>query len=291
MTRLSVSRLSDAGGRINNSQVFLGLVGMHEVLWTVILCTLLIVGAVGGFVLRSLVPEPHRNQPTIEFLRIVTALLVTFAALVMSLILASVRNSYDSAFRDRSHYAASLVQLDACMRNYGPELADARVKLHRYTAAVIASTWPDEPPPQGVDYPDAAGMPRLGEVPVLATIMNDIGIAIGELAPGDTLHRSLAARCTADYREVASARWVVIEDVHGSLSAPFAIVLIFWLTLVFLSFGLQAPRNLLASVAIGIAIISVTSAMFVILDLDIPYGGLFGIPSTSMRLALTDMLR
>jgi hypothetical protein len=264
---------------------------MREVLWTIILFAFLVAGASGGFLLRSWIPEPHRNQPTIEFLRIVTALLVTFAALVMSLILASVRNSYDAAFHDRSHYAASLAELDSCMREYGPELADARTKLHQYTAAVIASTWPGEPRPQGVDYPDTSKMPRLGEVPILGNMMNDIGLEIAGLAPKSGLHQSLSARCAADYREVISARWAVIEDVHGSLSAPFAAVLVFWLMLVFLSFGLQAPRNVLAGVVIGIAIVSVTSVMFVILDLDLPYGGLFGIPSTSMRLAMADMLR
>jgi hypothetical protein len=264
---------------------------MRETLWTSVLVILLVTGAAAGFVLRSVVPEPHRNQPTIEFLRIVTALLVTFAALVMSLILASVRNSYDAAFHDRSHYASSLAELDACMRNYGPELAVARLKLHGYVGAVIASTWPDEPPPQGVVYPDTTGMPALGEVPTLAAIIDEIGMAIDQLAPADPLHRSLATRCAADYRESVSARWAVIEDIHGSLSAPFAAVLVFWLTLVFLSFGLQSPRNRLAGVAIGIAIVSVASVMFVILDLDLPYGGLFGIPSTSMRLALADMLK
>lgn len=264
---------------------------MREVLWTIILFAFLVAGASGGFFLRSRIPEPHRNQPTIEFLRIVTALLVTFAALVMSLLLASVRNSYDSAFHDRSHYAASLAELDSCMRDYGAELAGARTKLHGYTAAVIASTWPSEPAPKGVDYPDASAMPRFGEAPTLAGIMNGIGLAIDGVEPQDAMHKALAARCMADFGEVARARWAVIEDVHGSLSAPFAGVLMFWLMLVFLSFGLQAPRNLLAGVVIGIAIVSVTSVMFVILDLDLPYGGLFGIPSTSMRLALADMLR
>jgi hypothetical protein len=264
---------------------------MREVLWTIVLFAFLVAGATGGVLLRARIPEPHRNQPTMEFLRIVTALLVTFAALVMSLILASVRNSYDAAFHDRSHYAASLAELDSCMRDYGAELAGARVKLHQYTAAVIASTWPDEPRPEGVGYPDPTQMPRFGEVPVLAGVMGEIGLAIAGLNPRDSLHQSLSARCTGDYRDVINARWAVIEDVHGSLSAPFAGVLMFWLTLVFLSFGLQAPRNMLAGVVIGIGIVSVTSVMFVILDLDLPYGGLFGIPSTSMRLALTDMLR
>jgi hypothetical protein len=264
---------------------------MREVLWTIILFALLVAGAAGGFLVRARIPEPHRNQPTIDFLRIVTALLVTFAALVMSLLLASVRNAYDGAFHDRGHYAASLAQLDACMRDYGPELARARASLHGYTAAVIASTWPNEPPPKGLDYPDTSRMPRLGEVPVLAGMMSEIGLAIDALQPGDALHTALAAHCAADFIDVAHARWAVIEDVHGSLSAPFAGVLMFWLMLVFLSFGLQAPRNALAVTVIGIAIVSVASVMFVILDLDLPYGGLFGIPSTSMRLALADMLR
>ncbi len=264
---------------------------MRELLLTILLLALLVTGATGGFFFRSWIPEPHRNQSTIDFLRIVTALLVTFAALVMSLLLASVRNSYDTAFRDRGHYAATLAELDACMRDYGPDLSDARKMLHQYTAAVIVSTWPEEPPPVGVDYPDTSKMPRLGEVPTLAGLMNRIGLAIDAIEPRDNAHKTLLARCAADYADVSRARWVVIEDVHGSVSAPFAAVLMFWLVLVFLSFGLQAPRNLLAGVAIGIGIISVTSAIFVILDLDLPYGGLFGIPSTSMRQALEVMLR
>ena len=61
--------------------------------------------------------------------------------------------------------------------------------------------------------------------------------------------------------------------------------------LVFLSFGLQVPRKWLAAIVIGIGVISIASVMFVIVDLDLPYGGVFGIPSTSMRNALADMQR
>lgn len=244
-----------------------------------------------GSLLRTRLSAPHRGADTFDFLRIVTALMVTFAALVMSLLLASVRGSYDSAYRDRSHYASSLAALDACMRDYGPELAAARAKLHGYTAAVIASTWPGERRPTGVAYPDTKDMPRFGEEPTLAGIMNGIGLAIAALDPATPLQKALAARCSADFATARAARWTVIEDVHGSLSKPFTAVLTFWLMLVFLSFGLQAPRNMLAGLIVAIAIVSVASVMFVILDLDLPYGGLFGIPSTSMRLALAIMLR
>jgi hypothetical protein len=263
----------------------------RELTWAFLLFALLIASAGIGSYLRIRLPAPHRSGETMDFLRIVTALLVTFTALVLSLLLASVRSAYDTAYRDRAHYAASLAELDQCMRDYGPELAATRTKLHGYTAAVIVSTWPGEPLPTGVAVPDTEDIPRLGEAPTLATLMNDIGLQIAALDPSDAVHKALAARCTGDFANVMTARWTVIEDVHGSLSPPFAGVLMFWLMLVFLSFGLQAPRNLLAGVVIAIAIVSVTSVMFVILDLDLPYGGLFGIPSHSMRLALADMLR
>jgi hypothetical protein len=263
----------------------------RELTWTFLLFAVLVLSATVGSYLRTRLPAPHRTGETIDYLRIVTGLLVTFAALVLSLLLASVRSAYDTAYRDRAHYAASLAELDQCMRNYGPGLADARLKLRGYTAAVIASTWPGTPLPAGVSIPDLQGIPRLGEAPTLAAYMNDVGLDIAALTPTDDIHKALAARCSQDFANVMAARWTVIEDVHGSLSPPFASVLTFWLMLVFFSFGLQAPRNLLAASIIGIAIVSVTSVMFVILDLDLPYGGLFGISAHTMSLALNDMVR
>jgi hypothetical protein len=163
--------------------------------------------------------------------------------------------------------------------------------LRSYTAAVIASTWPDEAPPQGEKYPDISDLPLTGEAPALGSILNNVGLNIDRLQPADPLHQALATRCSQLFSNVMAARWTVIEDAHGSLSAPFLGVLIFWLMLVFLSFGLQAPKNPLAGAIVLVAIISVASVMFVILDLDLPYGGFFGISSTSMRHALTDMQR
>jgi len=68
-------------------------------------------------------------------------------------------------------------------------------------------------------------------------------------------------------------------------------VLVFWLVILFASFGLRAPPNRMSTTIIGLCALSVTVAVFVILDLDLPYGGLFGIPSDSMRNALADMMR
>lgn len=262
----------------------------REAIWTLVLFVLLVMSAVAGSILRARLPAPHRGSETIDFLRVVTALLVTFAALVMSLLLASELTAFTTASHDRNHYAASLAEMDTCLRNYGSALDADRQLLRSYTAAVIASTWPEEPPPSGVTLPNISTLPLTGEAPTLGTILNDVGLAIARQQPADSFHQVLMTRCSQLFSNLMVGRWTVIEDAHGSLSAPFLGVLIFWLMLVFLSFGLQAPRNPLSVAIVAVAIISVASVMFVILDLDLPYGGFFGISSTSMRHALADML-
>jgi hypothetical protein len=134
-------------------------------------------------------------------------------------------------------------------------------------------------------------MPRTGETPALAEIMNGVGFQLHSLQPPDGLHRNLMAACEGDYSELLRRRWTVIEGIHGSISAPFYWVLVFWLVILFASFGLRAPPNTMSIIVIGLCGISVTIAVFVILDMDIPYGGLFGISSESMRNALADMMR
>ncbi|MDQ0471870.1 bestrophin-like domain [Labrys wisconsinensis] len=264
---------------------------MPDVLSALVYGGLLSVSALGGVMLRGWLREEHLSDRNLEAVRLVTQLLVTFVALVLSLQLTSVKASFDIAYRDRGLDAAALAQLDRCLRDYGPETAPARALLRDYTAGVIASTWPGESLPAAAPHPDPAGMARVGEDPRLAALLNRLGLEVRALVPAEAARQNIAAACRAGYDRVQERRWMVIEDAHGSLSSVFTGVLMFWLMLVFLSLGLQAPRKPLAGVAIGIGVVAVASVIWVIADLDLPYGGLFGIPSTAMLRALDDMLR
>jgi hypothetical protein len=252
---------------------------------------LLCASAAVGFFVNSRLPERHRSRDSIELVQLAISLLVTFTAIVLGLLTTSVKSGFDAAYNARGAYAGELAQLDRCLRDYGPQTQPMREELRGYVAAVIASTWPSEPPPAGVSYPDTAHMPQTGESSELAALMDHVGLEISSLQPTDALHHNLMAACMGQYTELINRRWTVIEGIHGSISAPFYWVLVFWLVILFGSFGLRAPPNTLSIIVIGMCALSVTTAVFVILDMDIPYAGLFGIPSTSMRNALADMLR
>ncbi|PYE14523.1 hypothetical protein C7410_13862 [Paraburkholderia silvatlantica] len=194
----------------------------------------LLLGGTGlGVLLRPLLPEEHRKHETVQ---LVIGMLVTFAALVLSLLTASAKSGFDTATNDMRTYAADLIQLDQRLRDYGPDTAAARALLRAYTASAIASTWTQEKPPPGNYYP------------------HDPGAGDDELE-----------------------------------SRPFFTMLALWLILIFLSFGLVAPHNALAIVLILLGAVSISSAVYVIADLDTPFTGQLVVPSDAMRDALAHM--
>ena len=101
----------------------------------------------------------------------------------------------------------------------------------------------------------------------------------------------MASACAEQYRDTIKARWKVIEEFRSSISAPFYWVLVFWLAVLFCVFGLTTRSNPLIATVIALCALAIAIDVFVILDMDHPYGGLFGIPSTAMRDALADMMR
>jgi hypothetical protein len=260
--------------------------------WSTVLLLILLCAASGaGYFIRFRLPVSHRAPESIQVVQLTINLLVTFTAIVLGLLTTSVKAGFDAAYNARGTYAAGLAQTDQCLRDYGPETAPIRDQLREYVAAVIASTWPDEPPPANVRYPDTSKMPLTGESSVLGAIINEVGREVLALQPSDALHQRIGNACEQQYSDLIKDRWTVIEGARGSISRPFYWVLVLWLVILFASLGLTAPPNATTAIVIALSAISITVAVFVILDLDLPYGGLFSIPSTSMRNALADMMR
>lgn len=245
--------------------------------------------ALAGIVLRGRLHERHLTAENMDSIRLVTGLMVTFAALILSLQLSTARARFDEASAHRSAYAARLTSFDQCLRIFGDAADPIRLKLRQYSAAVLASTWPQEAKVVVAGMPDTEAMAVRGEDSLLSQLMNDIGAAVDALErPG--LENS-AARCRTAYTLALAARWNVIEDSNIPSGAFFIGLLSFWLSLVFLSFGLQIPRRALSAAVLAIGVLSISSIMFVIVDLSMPYGGVFHISSASTRDALVDMMR
>ncbi|MFC0220306.1 hypothetical protein ACFFJ7_18130 [Pseudochelatococcus lubricantis] len=247
--------------------------------------------AYGGLALRRHLNEGHFSKDNMDAVRLVTGLIVSFAALILSLHLSTSKAAFDAANRNRAAYATQLASLDECLRNFSPQMDATRLQLRQYTAAVIVSTWPDEEGPGIETGLDPQHMMLRGEDATLTKLMTHIGLAIDSFVPTDGAAQNIVARCRAEYGTVLAGRWSVIDDTYAPSGRLFTVVISFWLALVFLSFGLQVQQRALSLTVLAIGVLCVSTAMFVIIDLHFPYRGVFGISSTPMRDALADMLR
>jgi membrane-bound ClpP family serine protease len=91
--------------------------------------------------------------------------------------------------------------------------------------------------------------------------------------------------------DIGQARWLLFEQSGSSISRPFLVVLVFWLTILFISFGLFAPRNGTIVVTMFVCALSVAGAIFLILELDQPFSGLIRISSAPLHSALSRLGR
>ena len=99
----------------------------------------------------------------------------------------------------------------------------------------------------------------------------------------------LADTCIAQFERLMQVRWRLVEDSGSSISTPFYVILMLWLAAVFASFGLNAPRNLLSYATVTLGALAIASAIYVIVDLDRPFDGIFSVSSQPLRDALTQL--
>ena len=235
-----------------------------------LLATLLASSAFSHCILPHL-PEHHRSRETLDMVRLVSSLIVTFAALVLGLLIASVNTAFFDVGRDMNALAGSVRQTDTCLRDYGPEADPIRSLLRRYVAGAIASTWPNEPAPQG-DHPVLTGSGLAFESLELGNILQRVRMGIVHLDAPDSVHKQIADLCSGDLSKLLDQRWKLIGEARKSISLPFYRVLWLMLVATFACFGLSAPRNSLSWATVGIAALTISASVFVVLELDGPLG-------------------
>jgi hypothetical protein len=109
------------------------------------------------------------------------------------------------------------------------------------------------------------------------------------LNPKDEKQKYLRTLCATLSSSMIQARWALEQRTGHSVPVPFLVLLIFWLAIVFGSFGLFAPPNLTAIVALFLCSVAVSGGIFLIEELDQPLSGFIQIPSDSMRKALVEV--
>ena len=107
---------------------------MSEVGSALLVFALLLMATGIGVWVRPLLPEEHKAHETVQLIQLVIGMLVTFAALVLGLLTASAKSSFDTASNDLRTYAADLIEFDTTMRELGSDtdrVAASAAAVHR----------------------------------------------------------------------------------------------------------------------------------------------------------------
>lgn len=233
-------------------------------------------GALVGALLRKTLPEHHLSADSKEIVKMGMGLIATMTALVLGLLVASAKSSYDTDKGEVVQLAAKIVFLDRVLANFGPETHDVRDVLRRSLTNAIERMWPDEKSQHSQLDPTASSAEELYK-------------GILQLSPQNDTQQSLKAQAVSIASEIGQARWLLFEQSGSSISMPFLFVVVLWLTVIFISFSLFAPLNTTVLTTLLVCALSVSCAILLILELDQPFDGLIHISSSSMRNALAHL--
>jgi hypothetical protein len=234
-------------------------------------------GALAGMLLRVVIPDPHLSGDSKDVVKMGTGLIATLAALVLGLLVASAKSSFDAQRTGLQQMAANFVVLNRALAKYGPETKPAREALRRLVEKLL------EVQSGGTSSASALGSASLS---VEGSKFYD---QIRELVPSNENQRWLQSQALQLAADFTRTRWLLNEQQGSAIPTPFLVVVVFWLTTLFLSFGLFSRPNPVVIMTLLICAVSVGGAIFLIIDLDQPSAGLIRISTAPIQNALSQL--
>ena len=246
-------------------------------------------GALLGLFLRNALPEHHLSADAKDVVRLGTGLIGTIAALVLGLLIASAKSSFDTQSAQVKQMTAQVVLLDNLLAQYGQEAAATRALLRPVVAIMADRVWRES----------SSGSAQAA--PFTASQQSETFFAkLHQFAPTNDTQRSLKDRAIQASTDLAQTRLLLFAEADNQLPTPFLVVLVFWLTIIFASFSLFAqpnaivigslflfaPRNATVIAAFLLSGLSISGAIFLILELDRSFEGVLQVSSAPLRAAL-----
>jgi hypothetical protein len=229
--------------------------------------------ALFGMLLRRVLPEHHLSSETKDTVKLAMGFVATMAALILGLLVASAKDSYDKESSGVTQMAAKVVYLDRLLANFGPSAKDVREVYRRDVERVMQRMWPDQASSESQLDPNASHA-------------EELYAAMESLEAKSDLQSTLKSQAASMSLELGQMRWLEYEQAGTTISKPLLFILVFWTAVLFASFGTFAPSNGTVIVSLMLAALSVAGAIFLILELQTPFAGLLQIPNSSFLDAL-----
>jgi hypothetical protein len=227
-------------------------------------------GAMFGMFLSARLPKHHLNEDSKRVLTLGSGVIATMAALVLGLLVASAKATYDAQNNEALDVSAKIALMDRILGRYGPEASAARRQLRAAFARALDRVWPPSGSP--------VRHPNLGTSDA-AEVLDKIQ----DLTPSTEAQHLLKSQAISLALDLGKTRFLIYEQQESSVSLPLLGMVVFWMSINFMSFGLFAPRNATVIVAFLFCAFAVAGAIFLIVEMYKPLDGLIHVSSAPLR--------
>ncbi len=232
-------------------------------------------GALAGMGLRRVLPGNLLGPEAKDVIRLATGLLVTMTALVLGMLVSTANSSYQERKSELAEMGSNFVLVDGLLASYGPDAQALRLELRRLAERGLERVWPSHAP-QGSLKPQDNGQFFYDHVQ--------------SLVPRNDTQTAVKAAAISAAVNLRHTYWLMfLGTEQSSLSFPLLLVVVSWLTFIFVSFGLFAPGNRAVFVTLVACALAVSAAVFIIMAMYTPFSGIMRISSSPLRNALSMM--
>lgn len=232
-------------------------------------------GVLIGILAQRLLPKGHLSKETRDAVTISMAVVGTLSALVVGLLISTASTSFSARTNAISELAVDIIRLNRSLERYGPDSQPIRNTIRDYAQAKEGEL------ASGVERGDMG----LRTLAILETVSDQIFA----LQPADDRERHIQTQAVELINSISEARWLLVEKDKSAVPIPFLILLIFWLAILFASFGLFAPPNATAVAALFLCSVAVSGGIFMILELAAPSEGVIQPSLAPIRAAITEL--
>lgn len=249
---------------------------MSALLLSAIIFALVLGGILLGALLRRTLPKHHLDKESQDVVRLGVGLIGTIAALVLGLMIASAKSSFDTQSGQVKQITADVILVDNLLAEYGPEALPVRQHLREVIAGFATRLWRDKQDRASHRFETNAASER-------------VYMEMQALVPRTEMQKSLQARAVEATTDIAHTRLLLFAETENAIPAPFIAVLVIWLVIIFASFSLFAELNVTTFSLLALFALSAACAIYLILELSQPFTGLMEIPSAPLREALAPL--
>lgn len=243
----------------------------HLVIALIVFACLFGSALVGSYV-RQRLPAHHLSDDSVAVLKLATGLIATMSALVLGLLVSSAKGTFDTTNAELEGAAAKVVEFDRVLARYGPEAQPIRTQLkHNYEQVLQTLASRDRSRLALLDSPEAISRSEA------------LQQQVAELSPTTDNQRSLKASALQMMDAVFAARWLTLLKANQSIPPVMLVILITWLSIIFGSFGLFAPRNGTIVVVLAMCAISAAATILLVEELNRPLDGLISVSLEPMQ--------